>query len=65
VTPPLLAHATGFSWDEGLLVMAPLVVIGVLLWFANRRASRLDEGAGEDRGEGLGDQPDPSPDRTG
>src|SRR4051812_43484854 len=27
----VLGHASGFSWDEGLLVMAPLVVIGGLL----------------------------------
>jgi hypothetical protein len=40
--PRLLAHASGFSWDEALLVMAPLVVIGALLWLANRRASRLE-----------------------
>jgi hypothetical protein len=36
----VLGHASGFSWDEGLLVMAPLVVIGALLWLANRRAAR-------------------------
>src|SRR5262245_40754906 len=43
--PRLLAHASGFSWDEALLVMAPLVVIGALLWLANRRASRLQQQA--------------------
>jgi hypothetical protein len=43
--PPaeLLAHASGFSWDEALLVMAPLAVIGALLWLANRRVGRLPE----------------------
>jgi hypothetical protein len=41
VTAVLLAHASGFSWDEALLVLAPLVVIGGLLWLANRRAGRL------------------------
>jgi hypothetical protein len=41
--PPLLAHASGFSWDESLLVLAPLVVIGGLLWLANRRAARLQD----------------------
>jgi hypothetical protein len=39
----ILAHASGFSWDEALLVLAPLVVIGGLLWLANRRAARLHE----------------------
>lgn len=43
---PLLAHATGFSWDESLLVVTPLVVIGGLLWLANRRAARLGGPAG-------------------
>jgi uncharacterized membrane protein len=41
VTAVLIAHASGFSWDEALLVLAPLVVIGGLLWLANRRATRL------------------------
>jgi hypothetical protein len=41
VTAALFAHASGFSWDEALLVLAPLVVIGGLLWLANRRAARL------------------------
>jgi len=39
----VLGHASGFSWDEGLLVMAPLVVIGGLLWLANRRAARAQQ----------------------
>jgi hypothetical protein len=42
----LLAHASGFSWDEALLVMAPLAVIGGLLWLANRRAGRLPQDGG-------------------
>jgi hypothetical protein len=48
--PPLLAHASGFSWDESLLVLAPLVVIGGLLWLANRRAARLQEPGDADSG---------------
>jgi cyanate permease len=32
----VLAHQGG--WDEALFVLAPLAVIGLLLWFANRRA---------------------------
>jgi hypothetical protein len=48
VPAQLLAHASGFSWDEALLVMAPLAVIGGLLWLANRRAGRLpDDGGAE------------------
>ncbi|MFT7473508.1 MAG: hypothetical protein ACI81L_000423 [Verrucomicrobiales bacterium] len=29
------------SWDEILLVAGPIVVLGGLLWFANRRADKL------------------------
>jgi uncharacterized membrane protein len=58
VAPYLLAHADGFSWDEALLVMAPLVIIGGLLWIANRRASHLqDEEATADEDEVTVDQP--------
>jgi hypothetical protein len=35
----ILAHQGG--WDETLMVLAPLVLIGVLLKSANRRAKRL------------------------
>jgi hypothetical protein len=55
VTSPLLAHASGFSWDEALLVLAPLVVIGGLLGLANRRAARLNDA--EPAGDGDGDEP--------
>jgi cyanate permease len=47
---PLLGHASGFSWDEALLVMAPIVVLGLLLWLANRRARRL---ADDERPDGV------------
>lgn len=33
----MLAHAGKFTWDEILIVVAPLVVIGGLLWRARRR----------------------------
>ena len=36
----MLAHASGFTWDEALLVAAPLVVIGFLLTLARRRIRR-------------------------
>ena len=37
----VLAHQGG--WDEVGLVIAPLLVIGVLLFIANRRANRVAE----------------------
>jgi hypothetical protein len=48
---PLLGHAAGVSWDEVLLVMAPLVAIGGLMWLANRRAARLNGRDEDDHGE--------------
>ena len=39
--PPLLAHAGGFSWDEALLVMAPIALVAGLLFLANARAKKL------------------------
>ena len=39
---PVLAHQGG--WDESLLVVGPLFVIGLALWLVNRRvSSRLSE----------------------
>ncbi len=39
---PLFAHEGG--WDEILLVVGPLAVIGLALWFANKRVTnQLDE----------------------
>jgi cyanate permease len=51
---PILAHASGFSWDEALLVLTPLVVIGGLLWLANRRAARLQDGDATDDADAEG-----------
>jgi len=34
---PIVAHQGG--WDEILLVVAPLAIIGGLLWLANRRVT--------------------------
>jgi hypothetical protein len=34
----LLAHQGG--WDEILLVVAPMVIVGGLLWIAKRRVDR-------------------------
>jgi cyanate permease len=44
----VLAHQGG--WDETLLVLAPVAVVAVVLWLANRRAKRL-----------LADRQHPSP----
>jgi len=43
VSPSIFAHASGFSWDEALLVLAPLAVIGGILVLLNRRASRWED----------------------
>jgi hypothetical protein len=40
VNAALVAHASGFSWDEALLVLAPLVVVGALLGVARARVRR-------------------------
>lgn len=41
---PILAHQGG--WDEILLVLTPLLLVGGLLWIANRRVDRQLDGAG-------------------
>lgn len=42
----MLAHQGG--WDEILLVVGPLALIGVLLWLANKRvAAQLEAEAAE------------------
>jgi hypothetical protein len=35
----LFAHQGG--WDEVLLVAGPIVILGALLWLANRRADKI------------------------
>ena len=35
----VLGHQGG--WDEIALVAGPIVILGALLWFANRRADRI------------------------
>jgi cyanate permease len=40
--PPVLAHQGG--WDEILLVVGPLGVVGLALWLVNKRATaRIEE----------------------
>jgi hypothetical protein len=41
----VLAHANGFSWDEALMVLAPIAVIAAILLYVNNKLRR-----------GLGDQ---------
>lgn len=36
----MYAHASGFSWDEALLVLAPIAAVFGLLVFARRREAR-------------------------
>lgn len=33
----MYAHASGFNWDEGLLVLAPIAVVFCLLKWGRRR----------------------------
>jgi hypothetical protein len=49
----LIAHASGFSWDEGILILGPLAVIAGLLAVASRRA----------KASGGLDEPVPVPER--
>jgi hypothetical protein len=58
----ILAHQGG--WDETLLVLAPLVLIGLLLKLANRRAQRLladQRAAADSPGGGRADPAASSP----
>jgi hypothetical protein len=41
VIAALLAHQGG--WDEVLMVLVPIVIFGVLLVVANRRANTIDD----------------------
>lgn len=41
----VLAHANGFSWDEALMVLAPIAVLAAILLYVNNKLRR-----------GLGDQ---------
>lgn len=49
---PIVAHQGG--WDEILLVVAPLAVIGGLLWLANRRVTAQLEDELQAGGDGSG-----------
>jgi hypothetical protein len=50
---PVVAHQGG--WDEILMVVVPLAIIGLLLWLANRRVSaQLAAGEGADKERASG-----------
>jgi len=57
VAPPrsgelMFAHASGFSWDEALLIVAPLAIIAGFLVIARRRIRRGGGGGGRGGGGG-------------
>ena len=49
----MYAHASGFNWDEALLVLAPIALVAGLLFWARRReatpapASSSEESRGD------------------
>ena len=47
----VLAHADGFSWDEALLVLAPIAIVAAVLLYVNRKLQH-----------GLADEPAPDED---
>ncbi len=57
----ILGHQGG--WDEILLVVGPLLVVGLLLWVANRRVSAQLNEAGSQAGA-AGNGTDPKRDST-
>jgi hypothetical protein len=61
---PPLAHGGRFTWDEALMVLAPIALLAGLLVLANKRAnaiqrSRLNDEANEpDAAAPVPDQPE-------
>jgi hypothetical protein len=47
----MFAHATGFSWDEALMMFAPIAAICGLWVVAQRRVARKDADPTEAEGE--------------
>ena len=45
----VLAHGSGL--DEAMFTLVPVIVFGVLLWLARRRAERADDAPEADREE--------------
>ena len=56
----LLAHQGG--WDEVLMVLVPIVIFGVLLVVANRRADSIDDQRNRDEGSDRSDTRSRGPD---
>ena len=56
----LLAHQGG--WDEVLMVLVPIVIFGVLLVVANRRADSIDDQRNRDEGADRSDTRSRGPD---
>ncbi|MEM7325757.1 MAG: hypothetical protein AAF531_21915 [Actinomycetota bacterium] len=54
----LLGHQGG--WDEILMVVGPLLVVGLLLWLANKRVSAQLEAAEESDGRAASQTERPS-----
>jgi len=55
---PILAHQGG--WDEMLMVLGPLALVGGALWLANRRVTRQladQDQAGDEGGERAAPEP--------
>lgn len=53
-------HASGFSWDEALVLVAAIAVVPVLSWLIDRRNKRADRDASAppaDRADAPGDTP--------
>lgn len=48
----VFAHSTGFTWDEALMVMAPIAAVAGVLFLANSRAKKL-AGDRQDADEGT------------
>jgi len=43
----MLGHASGFNWDEALLMAAPLVAVCALLLVVRRRGASSTDGSSE------------------
>ena len=54
MTASLLAHSGGFSWDEMLFLLAPIVIFAVLMVAAKRKAAAEESDAEGDEEGGPG-----------
>ena len=51
-------HASGFSWDEGLVLVVAIAFVPVLSFIIDRRNKRRAEAAGEAPATTAADEPD-------